>query len=253
MKICAIIRTVPDLVEEIELISDDEIEPFAYIGNERDEHAVEEAVVLKEKFGGTVDVIGIADEDSEDEIDEPLAMSLAKGADKAVKIMLSDKSYRKVEQAKALSEYLKDKDYDLILTGIQSIDAFTGMLGPMLAYNLNLPFTGYVTEVEEADGDGLVIQKELGGGLMGEFNVKLPAVLGIVSAEHPLTFVPLAKLRKVMKGAEIDEEELEISEVENITVLKYYEPEKPEIVLLEGEADEVADKLIEVFKEIDVI
>ncbi|MFW5936168.1 MAG: electron transfer flavoprotein subunit beta/FixA family protein [Candidatus Hadarchaeota archaeon] len=252
MKIGVLMRTVPDLVEEIEIVDDNQIEPFAYIGNERDDHAVEEAVILKERYGGSVEVIGIADEDSEDEIDEPLATAIAKGADNAVKIMMSDKTFLKAEYAKALVEFLQKREYDLLLTGIQSIDAFTGMLGPLLSVYMNKPFTGYVTKVEVEDS-GLKIQKELGGGLMGDFTVKLPAILGIVSAERPLTFVPLTKLRKVMKKAEIEEIELETPQMEGTEVVKFYEPEKPEIELLEGEPEEVADKLIEVFKEIEVV
>ena len=252
MKICALLRTVPDLVEEIEIVDEDEIEPFAYIANERDEHAVEEAIIFKEKHGGTVDVIGIVDEDSEDEIEEPLGMALAKGADKAIKLKVSNKSYRRIEYAKAVAEYLKDKNYDVIFTGIQAIDAFAGMLGPMLSVYMNVPFTGYVTYVE-AEDSYVKVQKELGGGLLAEFRVKLPAILGIVSAERPLRFVPLAKLRQVMKKAEIEEDELEIPEVPGVEVIRYYEPEKPEIVLLEGDAEEIADKLIEAFKEIGVL
>jgi electron transfer flavoprotein beta subunit len=122
----------------------------------------------------------------------------------------------------------------------------------MLSVYMELPFTGYVTSVEAEDGT-VKVQKELGGGLLGEFRVKLPAILGIVSAEKPLRFVPLAKLRQVMKKAEIEEDELEIPEFEGVQVVKYYEPEKPEIVLLEGEPEEVADKLIEAFKEIGVL
>ncbi|HID42840.1 MAG TPA: electron transfer flavoprotein subunit alpha [Archaeoglobaceae archaeon] len=251
MKICALLRTVPDLVEDIEIV-DNEIEPFAYIANERDEHAVEEAVILKEKHGGTVDVIGIVDEDSEDEIEEPLGMALAKGADRAIKMKVSNKSYRRIEYAKALGDYLKDKGYDIVLTGIQAIDAFAGMLGPMLSVYMKIPFTGYVTFVEAEDST-VKVQKELGGGLLGEFRVKLPAILGILSAERPLRFVPLAKLRQVMKKAEIEEVELEIPEIEGVDVIRYYEPEKPEIVLIEGEPEEVADKLIESFKEIGVL
>lgn len=252
MKIGVLMRTVPDLVEEIEIVDDNQIEPFAYIGNERDEHAVEEAIILKERYGGSVEVIGIADEDSEDEIDEPLGSAIAKGADNAVKVMMSDKTFRKMEYAKALVDFIQKREYDLLLTGIQSIDAFTGMLGPFLSVYMDRPFTGYVTRVEVEDS-GLKIQKELGGGLLGDFTVKLPAILGIVSAERPLTFVPLTKLRKVMKTAEIEEVELEVSEVEGTDVVKFYVPEKPEIELLEGEPEEVADKLVELFKEIEVV
>jgi electron transfer flavoprotein beta subunit len=251
MKICALVRMVPDLVEEIE-IAGREIEPFAYIANERDEHAVEEAIILKEKRGGSVDVIGVVDEETEDEVDEALAIALAKGADKAIKVTLSRRTYRRIEHAKALAEFLKEKEYNLILTGIQAIDAFAGMLGPMLSVYLDLPYTGYITFVEVEDGHAKV-RKELGGGLLGEFRVKLPAILGIVSAERPLRFVPLAKLRQTMKKAEIEAIELDVPEIEGVEVITYREPEKPEIELLEGDADEVADKLIEVFREIGVI
>ncbi|AEA47565.1 electron transfer flavoprotein subunit beta/FixA family protein [Archaeoglobus veneficus] len=251
MKICAILRLVPDLVEEIE-ISETEITPFAYIANERDEHAVEEALVLKEKSGATVDVLGIVDEDTETEIDEPLAMAYAKGADNLIKAILSRSTYRRIEVAKGLAEFLKDKEYDVIMVGIQAIDAFAGTLGGMLARCMGIPYIGGVVEADVQDGN-LVVKKELGGGLLGEYKVSLPAVVGVVSAERPLKFVPFAKLRQAMKKAEIEEVEIEVPELEGVEVLRYYEPPKPEITLLEGEPEEIADKLVEVLKELSVL
>jgi len=87
MKVCALLRLVPDLVEEIE-VRKDEIIPLRYMPNERDEHAVEEAIILKEKFNAEVEVIGIASEDNEADLDEGLGMAAAKGADKLYRVVL---------------------------------------------------------------------------------------------------------------------------------------------------------------------
>ena len=251
MKICAVLRVVPDLVEEIE-IEETEIVPFAYIANERDEHAVEEALILKEKAGGSVDVLGVVDEDTASDVDEPLAMAYAKGADNLIKAILSRKTFRRYEVAKGLAEFLKDKGYDVIFTGIQAIDAFAGTLGGMLARCMNLPYIGGVVEVDVQNGT-LVVKKELGGGLLGEYRVSTPAILGVVSAERPLKFVPFAKLKKAMKEANIDEVDIEVPEIEGIDVLRYYEPPKPEITLLEGDPEELAEKLVGVLKEVSVL
>ena len=252
MKICAILRLVPDLVEELE-VEETEVIPFRYMPNERDEHAVEEALILKEKLGDAeVEVIGIADPDNEADLDEGLGMAAAKGADKLYKVILDRPTFRRAELAKALAEFLKDKGYDLILTGIQAIDAFAGNLGGMLACYLDLPYIGGVVEANVEDGK-VDVKKELGGGLLAEYRLPTPAVIGVVSAERPLKFVPFTKLRQAMKKAEIEEVELELPEVEGIEVVRYEVPPEPEITLLEGDAEEIADRLIEVLKEISVL
>jgi len=52
---------------------------------------------------------------------------------------------------------------------------------------------------------------------------------------------------------EIEEFDIDIPEIEGLEVERYYEPPKPEIVLIEGEAEEVAEKLVEVMKEIGIL
>ncbi len=250
MKVCALLRLVPDLVEELE-VEETEVIPFRYMPNERDEHAVEEALILKEKANAEVEVVGIADPDNEADLDEGLGMAAAKGADKLYKVLLDRPTYKRIELAKALAEFLKDR-YDVIFTGIQAIDSFAGNLGGMLACYLGVPYVGGVVEVNAEDGK-LKVKKELGGGLLAEYTVKTPAVISIVSAERPLKFVPFTKLRQAMKKAEIEEVELELPEFEGIEVVRYEVPPEPEITLLEGDAEEIADRLIEVLKEISVL
>jgi electron transfer flavoprotein beta subunit len=251
MKICALIRVVPDLVEGIE-IEETEIIPFRFIPNERDEHAVEEALIFKKKCNGTVDVVGIVDEETRDDeaIEEALAMAFAKGADRLKKIVLTRKTSNRMEIAKAIVDELKG--YDVIMVGIQSIDSFAGYLGGILAVLLGARYIGGVVSVDFRDGD-VIVEKEFGGGIFGEFKVKTPAVLGIVSAENPISFVPLTKLRQAMRSMEVEEIEVDVPEIGGVEVARFYEPEKPEIVMLEGDVEEIADKLIEVFKALSIV
>ena len=251
MKIGAIIRIVPDLVEGVD-VKGDEVIPFRYIPNERDEHAVEEALIFKKKCNGTVDVIGLVDDELRDDeaIEEALAAAYAKGADNLKKIVLTRTTFNRLEVAKAIAEYLKG--YDLIMVGIQSVDSFAGYLGGILASILNYTYIGGVVEVDLKDGD-LIVKKEFGGGEFGEFKVKMPAVLGIVSAEKPISFVPIAKLRHAMRTMNVEEIEVDVPEADGIRVVEYREPEKPEITMIEGDVEEVADKLVEVFKALSLI
>ena len=251
MKIGAIIRIVPDLVEGIE-ITEEEVIPFRFVPNERDEHAVEEALIFKQKCNGSVDVIGLVDDELRDDeaIEEALAMAYAKGADKLKKIVLMRKTFNRLEVAKAVAEHLQG--YDVIMIGIQSIDSFAGYLGGMLASLLGYNYIGGVVSVDLRDGD-LIVQKEFGGGEFGEYKVKVPAVLGIVSAEKPISFVPLTKLRQAMRSMEVEEVEVDVPEMGGVEVVRYYEPEKPEITMIEGDVEEVADKLVEMFKALSLI
>ncbi|ADB57981.1 electron transfer flavoprotein subunit beta/FixA family protein [Archaeoglobus profundus] len=250
MNIGAIVRIVPDLVEGVE-VTEEEVIPFRFVPNERDEHAVEEALIFKQKCNGTVEVIGLVDDELRDDeaIEEALAMAYAKGADKLRKIVLMRKTFNRLEVAKAIAEYLKG--YDVIMIGIQSIDSFAGYLGGVLASMLGYTYIGGVVSVD-LRGNDLVVQKEF-GGVFGEYKVKVPAVLGIVSAEKPISFVPLTKLRQAMRSMEVEEIEVDVPEIGGIDVLRYYEPEKPEITIIEGDVEEVADKLVEMLKALSII
>ena len=251
MKIGAVMRIVPDLVEGIE-IEETEIVPFRFVPNERDEHAVEEALILKEKCNCTVDVIGIVDDELRDDeaIEEAFAMAFAKGVDGLKKIVLDRKTFNRLEIAKAVAEHFKG--YDIVMVGIQSIDSFAGYLGGVLSKTLGYNYIGGVVSVDLREND-LIVQKELGGGVFGEYRVKTPAVLGIVSAEKPISFVPLTKLRQAMRSMEVEEIEVEVPEIGGFEVIRYYEPEKPEITMIEGDVEEIAEKMIEVFKALSLV
>ena len=82
MKIIVLLKMVPDVVEELEVAADGQTldtEFLRLIANELDNHALEEALLLKEKYSGTVTVVAL----DAPEVDDALFTALAKGADQA--------------------------------------------------------------------------------------------------------------------------------------------------------------------------
>jgi len=113
---------------------------------------------------------------------------------------------------------------------------------------------GVVCGVSAADGK-VAVTKEFAGGLRAEFEVTLPAVLGIQSAEKPPRYVPVAKVRAVMKSAQIEEAALTPPERPiQLDLERMYKPEAAgRAQMIEGATEEVADKLVEVLAKNSVI
>ncbi|MBU1423688.1 MAG: electron transfer flavoprotein subunit beta/FixA family protein, partial [Bacteroidetes bacterium] len=85
MDIVVFLKMVPDVVEELVIGEDGKSLDTQWLRmklNDPDEHALEEAVILKEKYGGTVTVVAM----EAPEVEEVLFTALAKGADRAVKL-----------------------------------------------------------------------------------------------------------------------------------------------------------------------
>src|SRR4030065_2273638 len=141
--------------------------------NDWDSYAVREAVLLKEKQGGSVTVLSIGPEESK----EVLTRCLAMGADKALRIEEPAAQDGHLT-AKILAQALKDQSFDLILTGVQAEDDNGGQVGVGLAQRLGFPHAAIVTHIEMAGGRARV-RRELEGGIEEVTELKLPAVLMI--------------------------------------------------------------------------
>ncbi|MCX8109395.1 MAG: electron transfer flavoprotein subunit beta/FixA family protein [Verrucomicrobiae bacterium] len=258
MNLVVILKMVPDTVEELAVSVDGKSldrEFLRFKVNDPDEHALEQALILKEKHGGTVTVVAL----DAPEVDDVLYTALAKGADRAVKIPTGEAGLGTVAAARVLSDFFTAAGVPVtqdtvVMTGSYAIDDLEGELPPMLAVQLGLPYIGVVCGVE-VSGRGLSIQKEFAGGLRGEFEVDLPAVLGIQSAEKPPRYVPVAKVRAVMKSARIDEVEVALpADAVALAVERSYKPEVAgRAQLFEGPPEEVADKIIDVLAKNGVI
>lgn len=139
MKIWVCLKQTFDTEDKIKLDHGNIVEDQAnWIINPYDEYAVEEALRLREQFGGEVTVVTIGP----DRVESAVRHALAMGADQGVVIRGVEGDEHVI--ARTLAHYLKDKEMDLVLTGNQSIDSGAGQVGVRLAEELMIP---HVTSV----------------------------------------------------------------------------------------------------------
>ena len=151
MNLYVLLKMVPDTVEELNVAADGkslDSEFLRFKLNDPDEHALEQAILLKEKHGGKVTVVAL----DAPEVDDVLFTALAKGADRAVKIPINQAGLGTVAAAKVLADFFTSASGQitpdtLVLPGSQAIDDLEGELAPFLAAALNLPYVGVVCGV----------------------------------------------------------------------------------------------------------
>jgi|SRR3990170_510604 len=257
MDTLVVLKMVPDIVEELTLAADGrglDRNQARMILNESDDHALEEALLLKERHGGKVTVLAL----DAPELDEALFAALAKGADRAVKVTGAAEGLGTRQAAAVLGQALEReqglKPVDLILTGVQAIDDLDGLLAPLLAHLLGLPFLGIVNQVS-VDGSArkAIATKECPAGFQARFEVDLPAVLGIQSAEKMPRYVPVGKVRAAMKSRTIELLPAPPAGEAALVAPELLRMKKPEEAghaeFLEGSLDEVSEKLCEILSD----
>lgn len=253
MNIIVIAGLVPDLVEELEIDGSGTALDTTWLRmiiNEFDDHAIEQAILLKEKNGAHVTVLAIEQEG----IDEVLFTAAAKEADRLIKLLGDFEGSNSHALARTFATVIKDLSPDLILTGVQAHTNIDGAVAPMLASILDMPYVGYIAGVNVADGK-VSARKEYPGGLIGEMEVSLPAVLGIQASEQPPRYVAVSKVRQAMKTATIEEQDAaELDPSGGVSVSRMFPPETTDrAVMIEGSEDDIADKLVELFKEVGAL
>jgi electron transfer flavoprotein beta subunit len=253
MEILVCVARVPDTAEnEIELNSagsDIERDDLVYSVNEWDNYAVEEAIQIVERVGGSVTVITVGDDESEEVLRREMAMGANNG------ILLSDDSFEDTDGrgiATILKAAVSQGNYDLILTGAQS-EGGAGEVGGMLAAMLDLPYASLVVSIEES-GDSLKIGREIEGGNIEMNEISQPCVLSIQTGINEPRYVGIRGIRKVASvdipvksagdlGLTADSISSEVKR------LDYFVPEMGEgAEMLEGDNDEIIAKLIEMLK-----
>ena len=136
--------------------------------NDIDKNAVEEAIKIKEKHGGSITVMTVGESDAKERLKELLAM----GADEAV-LIPADGDYSVVTELLAAA-IKKIGEYDIILCGEASTDMFSGQVGPRLAGLLGVPQITYVHTLNvEKD-------KVIGERNLGEKSVTMEAAMPVV-------------------------------------------------------------------------
>jgi electron transfer flavoprotein beta subunit len=257
MEILVCIKRVPDISEnEIEVNRDGtdiERDDLVYSVNEWDNYAVEEAIQIRDKVGGSVTVVTVGDEEGEEVVRREMAM----GADHG--ILLSDEAF-KGSDGKGIASILKAEvekgNYDLILTGAQADDG-AGQVGGMLAAMLDRPFASLVNLIEVVDDKKIKVGREIAGGNQEMNEIDLPCVLSIQTGINEPRYVGIRGIRKVASL------EIPVHAAKDLGIaaesvgepaartkrLDYFVAEPGEgAEILEGSTEEIIDKLIELLK-----
>jgi electron transfer flavoprotein beta subunit len=257
MNILVCVKRVPDTAEnEIQIKpdgSDIQREDLVYSVNEWDNYAVEEAIQIRDAAGGTVTVVTVGDEESE----EVLRREMAMGADNG--ILDADPVFQGSDGrglAAVLKAEVEKGQYDLILTGALADDG-AGQVGGMLAAMLDWPYASVVNKIEVLGDGKLKVGREIEGGSQEFSEIQLPCVLSIQTGINEPRYVGIRGIRKVA-SLEIPVHSAADLGVPADTVgaagarvrrLDYFTPELGEgAEILEGSLDEKIDKLIEMLK-----
>jgi len=252
MDIVVCVKRVP-LTEEVDLVVDQQKkgvkkDQLAFVLNDWDNYAIEEAILLKEKHGGTVIAVTVGNEDDE----EVLRRCLAMGADSAIRVEAGDMSrFDSFGIAKILSKVVSDLPHDLVFTGVLADDDSYGMVGMLMAEELNLNHSCMVTAIELKDGT-VQTTSELEGGLGEVSLVDLPALLTIQTGINEPRYVSILGIRKAakkeLKVMDLAELGIPDDELAPRTIIEevYLPPETEGAQILSGDPDQIAADFIEI-------
>ena len=234
MKILVCISNVPDTTTKIAFTNNDTTFNTAgvqFVINPYDEwYALVRALELKETLGGSVTILHIGGADSEPTIRKGLAI----GADDAIRIESNPSDAFAV--AEQVAAYAKDKGFDLIMVGKETINYNGGMVGGMLAELLNLPFVSMATKLD-VNGTIATVEHDVDGGTE-VVECPLPLVL---SANKGMAEARIPNMRGIMAARTKPLKVVEPAAVDALTHVASYElpPAKAGVKLVA--ADNVAE------------
>ncbi|MFT8321378.1 MAG: electron transfer flavoprotein subunit beta/FixA family protein [Bacillus sp. (in: firmicutes)] len=209
MNIIVLLSRTIDSEQKI-TVQDDMIqtEDVEYVINPLDEVALEEAIRLKEKHGGSILAITAGEVNAE----KQLRLALAIGADKGALLVVNDRKEEPANIASILSSYIKTIPFDIILAGSFTIDGGSAQVGPRVATALKIPYINNIAKLT-IEKDKAIIEKHsseeietYSGSLpllvtvpQGLNEPRLPALAGIMKAKRK----PLEKITPLLKQSEL--------------------------------------------------
>ncbi|HUJ68323.1 MAG TPA: electron transfer flavoprotein subunit beta/FixA family protein [Syntrophorhabdales bacterium] len=254
MNILVFTKRVPATQEEEIRVIDDgkkvDLSKVPFKLNDWDNYAVEEAVRIAEKAGGSVAAVSMGDAES----DEVLRRAIAMGASDGFLIEAATERQDPNGRATLALNFLRKQalPFDAIFTGVQAEDDQFGSMGGILAAKLGLPFASMVIGIDAFEKDHVIVRRELEGGLQERVKVSLPCVLAIQSGINEPRYVSIMGIRKaskverkVFKAADFQEGAENMIEVERWTS----PPPRGGATMIQGDADNICKELLGILKE----
>ncbi|HBC47350.1 MAG TPA: electron transfer flavoprotein subunit beta [candidate division Zixibacteria bacterium] len=248
MKIAVLIKQIPQLSEVTFGADGPQWPEGALIINPFDEYAVEEALRIKERIGGTAVTISFGKSSAENVLRDTLAL----GMDEACLIESDKFSYVDPQMsAQVLAAAIKKiGDIDLVLCGKQASDDDSALVASAVAGYLDWPQVGFVKKFDTIVGGKLVAWRTTDSGY-DVVESSLPAVCSVVKE---INEPRLPSLKGKMKAKKMEIKKLSPSELgvemsSPINIKAIDAPKaRPQGEMITGETDEIIETLIQKLK-----
>jgi len=208
VKVAVLVKRVPDTASVFKIAGDGrsvELGGLKFVMGPYDEHAVEQAMKLKEANGAEVVVVCLGPAEAKETIRSGLAM----GADSGLLITgagVDGLTPRGVSCA--LAAALKTLAPDLILSGKQAVDDDASQVAERVAELLGLPHVSVITRFE-LDGSTATVDRDIEGGHY-TYSVPLPAVF---TAQKGLNTPRYPTLPNIMKAKKKEIKEINLTDL----------------------------------------
>jgi len=243
MKILALVKHVPDTETHVNIVDQGkklDKSQYKYMIDPCSEYAVEETVRTQESQKGESIVMTVGPEGCQ----ESLRKALAMGIDRAIWVQTQqDEDGLGIDSftlAKAVQQVIDAEKPDIIFAGLNTTDGTSGNLGPMVAELCQIPSIVNVFKITWGpDGKSLVCEREVEGGVVEVYDVKLPCLIAPHQSLNTPRFTSLPNIMKAKKKT-IDQKPWAVSDAPRVKVMEYkLPPEKQPGKIFKGEAVEV--------------
>ena len=250
MKIAVLVKQVPGSESALPISGDMtwiEESQISYVMNPPDNFAIEEALLIKEKMGeGEVVVVSMGP----DRVQKVIREGLAKGADRSIHLEEDGQiETDPISIAKSFATVLKDKNFDLILSGLQSDDTGMGQTGVLLGEFLGMSTATLAMEIE-VQADFIRVKRELESGWFQWVKLPLPASISIQSGLNTPRYPSLKGImgakKKEIKSISASEHQTGMSLQ---TITKVFVPQTTKRTeMIEGDPDSAVARIVEILK-----
>ena len=250
MKIAVLVKQVPGSESALPISGDMtwiEESQISYVMNHPDNFAIEEALLIKEKMGeGEVVVVSMGP----DRVQKVIREGLAKGADRSIHLEEDGQNETDpISIAKSFATVLKDENFDLILSGLQSDDTGMGQTGVLLGEFLGMSTATLAMEIE-VQADFIRVKRELESGWFQWVKLPLPASISIQSGLNTPRYPSLKGImgakKKEIKSISASEHQTGMSLQ---TITKVFVPQTTKRTeMIEGDPNSAVARIVEILK-----
>ncbi len=176
MEILVCVKRVPTVGGKITLTADaQEVDTrmSGFTVSPHEECAVEEAVQITERLGGTVSVLTLGPAAAEAQLRDALAL----GAGRAVLLETDGREFGPIATAHAIADEVRAHGYDLVLLGNEASDTGDYQVGIRVAHELGWPVATGIKKLEVPGGK--VIARREYRGVDETYTLPLPAVVTV--------------------------------------------------------------------------